>query len=275
MNILFRNSRIKLPQGVLFWREIGTGIPVIFLHGSWDDGSQWIKLMELLSKDINCLTPDLLGFGESSDPSIHYSIDLQVECLANFLQALKLEKVYLVGNCLGGWIASSYALKYPESVYGMILLSPQGVAVKGEDKFWQHLRLLWNIPRFLLILIKLFTPFLKLIGCYEQINDNLQLRKTLLQYPVACQLLFNRHQPEIAAELLDHKLSNLQVPCLILQSGQDAEITIAKSTKFAQLIPDVQFRIIPDAQSNLAQFSVDIVAQELKDFITIVNQRIL
>lgn len=267
MNILFRNSRVKLPQGVLFWREIGTGISVIFLHGSWDDGSQWIKLMELLGNDINCLTPDLLGFGESSHSSIHYSIDLQVECLANFLQALKLDKVYLVGYCLGGWIASSYALKYPESVYGMILLSPQGVAVQGEDKFWQHIRLLWKIPRFLLMVIKLFSPLLKLIGWYDKINDNLQLRKTLLQYPVACKLLFNRHQQEINAELLDNKLSDLKVPCVILQSGQDSEITIAKSRKFAQLIPDAEFKIIPDVESNLPQFSVDIVAEEIKNFI--------
>ena len=114
MNFLFRNSRIKLNQGILFWREVGTGIPMIFLHGAWNDGSEWVSTMELLAENIHCFSPDLLGFGESANPNIHHSIDLQVECLADFLEALKLEKVYLVGNSLGGWIAASYALKYPE-----------------------------------------------------------------------------------------------------------------------------------------------------------------
>jgi haloalkane dehalogenase len=85
MNYLFRNSRIKLPQGLLFWREVGEGMPIIFLHGAWNDSSQWLKVMELLSQDAHCLAPDLLGFGESDRPNIHYSIDLQVDCLAKFL----------------------------------------------------------------------------------------------------------------------------------------------------------------------------------------------
>jgi pimeloyl-ACP methyl ester carboxylesterase len=42
MATLFCNSRRKLSQGLLFWREAGKGIPVIFLHGAWNDSSQWV-----------------------------------------------------------------------------------------------------------------------------------------------------------------------------------------------------------------------------------------
>ncbi|MER3588832.1 MAG: alpha/beta hydrolase, partial [Mastigocladus sp. ERB_26_1] len=48
MNNLFRNSRRKLSQGLLFWREIGNGIPVVFLHGAWNDSSEWVAIMESL-----------------------------------------------------------------------------------------------------------------------------------------------------------------------------------------------------------------------------------
>jgi hypothetical protein len=48
MNNLFRNSRRKLSQGLLFWREIGNGIPVVFLHGAWNDSSEWVAVMESL-----------------------------------------------------------------------------------------------------------------------------------------------------------------------------------------------------------------------------------
>ena len=106
MGNLFRNSRRKISQGLLFWREIGVGAPIIFLHGAWDDSSQWLSVMDLLGQNFHCFAPDLLGFGESEYPHVHYSVDLQVECLRELLQALNLERVTFVGHYLGGWVAA-------------------------------------------------------------------------------------------------------------------------------------------------------------------------
>jgi pimeloyl-ACP methyl ester carboxylesterase len=267
MNLLFRNSRIKLTQGVMFWREIGTGIPVVFLHGAWNDGSEWVSTMELLAENIHCFAPDLFGFGESANPNIHHSIDLQVECLADFLEALKLEKVYLVGNSLGGWIAASYALKYPEQIYGLILLAPEGVAVAGQEKHWQKRRRLFNCSPLIMKLLRLITPFIKLIGWEERIAKDLELRKTLLQSSTACHLLFNRKKPEIEAELVEKHLPEIQVPCLILQGGQDAEIAISRSNTYAQLIPEIKLHNIAHGESNLPETCAGVVAEAIRDFI--------
>ncbi|MFM6199532.1 MAG: alpha/beta fold hydrolase, partial [Dolichospermum sp.] len=175
MNILFRNSRRKLSQGILFWREVGNGIPMVFLHGAWNDGSEWVSTMKLLGENIHCFALDLLGFGESTNVDIHHSIDLQVECLADFLEALKLEKVYLVGNSLGGWIATSYAVKYPEKIYGLILLSPEGVAAEGEKQYWEKRRCLFNCPPWVSKFLRLIIPLMKLVGWEEKITKNLEL----------------------------------------------------------------------------------------------------
>lgn len=267
MNILFRNSRRKLSQGVLFWREVGKGIPMIFLHGSWNDGSEWVSAMELLAKDIHCFTPDLLGFGESVHPNTHHAIDLQVQCLADFIEALKLEKVYLVGNSLGGWIAASYALKYPEKLYGLILLSPEGVSAQGQERYWQKSRFLFNCPILIIKFLRLMSYLLNLIGWEETISRDLELRKTLLAYPTACQLLFNRKPAEIATELLDKNLPDIQVPCLILQGGQDNGIAISRSNTYARLIPNVKLHTIPHGESNLPESCTGVVAEAIQNFI--------
>jgi pimeloyl-ACP methyl ester carboxylesterase len=267
MNILFRNSRRKLSQGVLFWREVGRGIPVVFLHGSWTDGSEWVSTMELLAKNLHCLTPDLLGFGESVNPNIHHSIDLQVECLSDFIEALKLEKVYLVGNSLGGWIAASYALKYPEQIYGLLLIAPEGVAAEGQEKYWQKRRRLFNYSPLIIKLLRFLTPLIKLIGWEERIYRDLELRKTLLEYSTASHLLFNRKQQEIAAELLEKDLPNIKVPCLILQGGQDTAIAISRSNTYARLIPDVELHTIAHGESNLPTSCTGVVAEAIRDFI--------
>ncbi|MBA3923667.1 MAG: alpha/beta fold hydrolase, partial [Nostocaceae cyanobacterium] len=127
MNQQLRNSRMKLSGGRIFWREIGEGTAVILLHGSWQDSGQWVAVMDYLRQDHHCFAPDLLGFGDSEHPQIHYSIDFEVECLAEYLEALKLRHVYLVGHSLGAWVAASYALKYPDQIGGLVLLAPEGV----------------------------------------------------------------------------------------------------------------------------------------------------
>ncbi len=267
MDTLLRNSRRKLSQGLLFWREVGEKTPVIFLHGAWHDSSQWISVMELLSQDFHCFSPDLLGFGESENPNIHHSIDLQVECLAEFLQAVKLERVYLVGHSLGGWVASSYALKYPEKVYGVVLLAPEGVEIEGQEEHCQKMRRLLNYPSLLIKLLRSLSPLTKILGWHEKIVQDLQLRQALLPYPIACQLLFKRKQAEIEAELLQKRLYMIEVPVFILQGGQDTPDALAKSRVYAQLTPKVELKMIAHARNDLPESCAEVVAEDIREFI--------
>ncbi|MDZ8108506.1 MAG: alpha/beta hydrolase [Nostoc sp. DedQUE12a] len=267
MDTLFRNSRRKLSQGLLFWREVGAEIPVVFLHGAWNDSSEWLSVMESLAENFHCFAPDLLGFGESENPNIHHSIDLQVECLAEFLQAVKLEKVYLVGHSLGGWIAASYALKYPENVNGMVLLAPEGVQIAGQEEYCRKMRRLLNYSPFVVKLLRSLITFTKILGWHEKIIQDLQLRQDLLRYPIACQLLFKRRQAEIEAESLQKRLYMIEVPTLILQGGQDTPDALAKSQVYSQLIPKVELKMIAHAGNDLPQSCAGDIAMDIREFI--------
>ena len=264
--MLFRNSRRKLSQGLLFWREVGNGIPVIFLHGNWYDSSEWVSTMELISRNFHCFAPDLLGFGESEYPNVHYSIDLQVDCLFEFLQALKLDKVYLVGHSLGGWIAASCALKYPEKVQGLILLSPEGVEIEGLHKHWQKMQRLTKSPSLIFRVLKIFRPLAKMLGLDVKIEEDLQQRKILLQNPTATQLLYQRQFPEIQAELLQDKLDLIQIPVLILQGEKDQPDALTKSKIYARTTPQAKLKIIAHGKDNLPQECTSVVAEEISDF---------
>ncbi|MBW4631426.1 MAG: alpha/beta hydrolase [Iphinoe sp. HA4291-MV1] len=268
MDSIFRNSRIKLSQGTLFWREIGEGTSIVFLHGAWNDSSQWVCVMEMLSRDFHCFSPDLLGFGESEFPNVHYSIDLQVECLAEFLHALKQEKVYLVGDSLGGWIAASYALKYPEQVSGLVLLAPEGVEIEGQKKRWQRMQRIQKRPPLVFQLLRLLRPITKIFGLNEKIEQDWQFHQVMLQYPTACQLLFQRQHPEIQAELLHERLYLMMTtPVLILQGGKENQETLAISRAYAQYIPHAQLKMITHGGNNLPESCAGVVAGDIRDFL--------
>ncbi len=263
MDDLFRNSRRKLSQGLLFWREIGNGYPVIFLHGTWNDSSQWVPVMELVSRECQCFAPDLLGVGESDSPEIHYSIDLQVEILGEFLQALKLEKVLLVGHSLGAWVATTYAHKYPIHVAGMILISPEGVETEASVKRCQKMQNLLKRPLLVFGLLRLLRPLAKKIGWKINPEADLKQRELMEEHPTATLLLYSRQNPEILAEMVNERLYTIDVPTLILQASKDFPEFIEMSQLYARLAYRASLKMINDLPSNSAR----LVSQEIRNFI--------
>ena len=267
MDDLFRNSRRKLSQGLLFWREVGHGTPVIFLHGAWNDSSQWIAVMQLLSREFQCFAPDLLGVGESESPELHYSIDLQAEMLAEFCQALKLEKVLLVGHSLGAWVATTYARKYPLQVSGMILMSPEGINTEASVRRCQRMQRLLKRPLLVFTLLNLLRPLAKKLGWKINPEADLKQRELMEEYPTATKLLYDRQTPEILAEMVNEHLYGMDLPTLILQGSKDVPEVIEMSQVYAELAFKVSLKMITDGEKNLASTSAGLVSREIRDFI--------
>ena len=272
MALPLRNSRIKLPLGQIFWREVGQGPILVFLHGSWSDGSQWLPLIERLSEDYQCFALDLLGFGDSERPKLHYSIELQVECLLAYLEALHLPQVYLVGHSLGGWIAASYALKYSEQISGLVLLAPEGVQAEGHPGNGGLGRWLVGRPSLAHSVLRSLLPLARLFGRHKGIEQALQQRQQLKRSPTACQLLFRRRWSEIQAEFVQERLEWLKVPTLILQGANDTPGAIARSRTYADKIPDAQLQMIPHSSHDLTEDLPDVVAGYIHDFVKSVGR---
>lgn len=267
MNLPLRNSRIRLPLGQVFWREVGQGPVLLFLHGTWNDGTQWLPLIEHLSQDYHCFVLDLLGFGESERPKVHYSIQLQVECLLEYLNALHVSEVYLIGHSVGGWIAASYALQYLDQVQGLVLLSPEGVQVEGQAQRWRQERWLVGQPPIAYGILRSLLPLARLFGRHKLIEQALQLRKQLNRSTTACKLLFQRRRSEIQAELLQERLESLKVSTLILQGSNDSNQAIAQSQTYANNIPNAQLQMIDNGGHDLPEALPELVAQSIGEFV--------
>ncbi|MGB3534903.1 MAG: alpha/beta hydrolase [Microcoleaceae cyanobacterium] len=269
MYLSIRHSHIRLSQGNLFWREVGSqaNTPLIFLHGSWNESSQWVSMMRLLGARYHCFAPDLLGFGESETPDIHYSIDLMVDCLAEYLKFLKLEKVYFVAHSLGAWIATSFALKYPEKVGDLVLISPEGTQIEAQKKRWKQMRSLLGPPAFLLWRLQFIYPFAQLLGKHEKIEALFRLRRMMLKYPTTTKLLVKRRWAEYQAELLNERLSDLKSALLVIQGIEDEAIVLSLSEAYVKTAPLAELKLIPSADGDLPESEPDVVTGLIQDFL--------
>jgi pimeloyl-ACP methyl ester carboxylesterase len=245
-----RSSHIKISTGQIFWSEAGGSENpiVIFLHGSWDDSKQWAKVVEPLSKNFHCFAIDLLGFGNSTAIENPSSIEMEVDCLHEFVTALKLRPVYFVGHSLGAWIAVSYTLKYPDLVQGVVAISPEGFSLTYWQQYSKVTKLLLMRPW----LFRLWVGGLKVLasisdGAYPMVKD--RDRWALLdKFPTTYRLFFERSIESIADELVAKRLSQFRKSFLVLQNEADDRLTIEQSQAYAKAVWKSEYQWIKNAE---------------------------
>ena len=114
---------VELSHGTLHYRESGTGAPVVFLHGYLMGAGLWDPVVRLLDGEFRCLVPEL-PFGAHPVP-LHPDADLTAaglgQLVADFLGALDLRDVTLVGNDSGAAIAQVVAARHPGRLAGLVL----------------------------------------------------------------------------------------------------------------------------------------------------------
>ncbi len=104
------------------------GKPLVLVHGFGGDKDNWAFYAPHVKQNYRLIFPDLPGFGEATrDPALDYSGVLQAERLRDFLDALKLDKVHLGGNSMGGYIALLFALAHSARLRSLTLFNNAGV----------------------------------------------------------------------------------------------------------------------------------------------------
>jgi len=101
---------------------------IVMLHGFSSDKIVWSRFARFFTKHYNVIIPDFAGHGDTGfDKSWDYSCPAQAERIAKLIDKLKLDKVHLVGNSMGGFITAHFAKMYPERTLSITLIDPAGI----------------------------------------------------------------------------------------------------------------------------------------------------
>ncbi len=117
------NGEVSLPRGVVRYRDEGRGPTLVFLHGLLVNSALWREVIAALSGQFRCLALDL-PFGAHTVP-LRADADLSpsgiAQLIADFLVALDLHDVTLVGNDTGGAICQLTIARHPERITRLFL----------------------------------------------------------------------------------------------------------------------------------------------------------
>ena len=107
----------------LYYETMGTGRPLILLHGGLGSGEMFGPVRSALAESHRVIIPDLQGHGRTADIDRPIDIRLMADDIAALIDHLELEKPDLVGYSLGGGVALQTAVKYPDKVGRLVVAS--------------------------------------------------------------------------------------------------------------------------------------------------------
>lgn len=143
---------VVLPAGLIGYEDVGSGLPVLFLHGLLVDGRLWRGVVREL-EGLRCTVPDLplgahrVAMAPGADLSPPAVADLVVESL----DALGLPEATIVANDTGGAIAQMLAARHPERV-SRLLLTPCDTYDNFLPPTFRYLQAVPRIPGGLAVL---------------------------------------------------------------------------------------------------------------------------
>lgn len=238
-------------------RIIGSGQPLLFLRG-FDVGFKDDAFIEALRPDFRMIVPDHPGFGGSDISDYGGSVGDLAYFYLDFLDALDLPAVHLLGASIGGWIAAEVALRTDRRAKTLTLLGPAGVRNKGVgfgDPFIKAppvaAAMMFADPDRASTLHR---------GAERDEDIDLQLKNNYALAKISW-------HPRFENPALRRWLHRISVPSHILWGAQDAVTPVGHSELWCSEIPDVTFKSVEGAGHLLHLEQPALVAREVKSFL--------
>ena len=113
--------------------EVGEKV-VVLLHGYLENMLVWEEFVPLLYKDVRVITLDIPGHGISEVKGEIHTMDYLADTLSAALTKLEIASATIVGHSMGGYMALSFAERYPEQTDAVVLLHSTPYADSDEKK---------------------------------------------------------------------------------------------------------------------------------------------
>ncbi len=221
----------------------GAGTPLVLVHGLGARGEDWAAMIPALAaQGFHVYVPDLLGYGRSPKPDVDYSISLQEQTVAQFMQTMHVPRADVGGWSMGGWVAMKLALDHPEMVDRLVIYDSAGTYFPAT---WEP---------------DLFTP-VDLAGVGKLVAILSPKARPLPNFAAEAALrklegnawVLRRSMTSMTSgrDLLDFRLYQISQPMLIVWGAQDELIPLSVGEAIHKNVPQSVLNIV-DGCGHLA-----------------------
>jgi pimeloyl-ACP methyl ester carboxylesterase len=237
--------------------ELGSGPPLLFVHGLGGSWTNWLETICAFADDHRVVALDLPGFGASESPREDpVTIPGYAGLLDALCGALRIDSAAVVGSSMGGLVAADLALRAPQRVERLVLVSAAGLSI--HKLALEHL-------------LRAVAPLERVISAYGSffaarsatLARRARVRRLLLSYvcahpdrlPVAitAELIAGAGRPGLlpglramAAYPIRERLGEIACPTFIAWGAKDLLVPVRDAREFERLIAGARKVVYPD-----------------------------
>lgn len=232
---------IQLKTISLYYESVGTGKPLLFLHGLGSCGADWLLQIPFFSQEFQVITPDLRGHGKSEKEADSYTIADHAEDMAYLLEALGIDSCDVVGLSLGSFVAMQLALDFPQKVKSLTLAGSTS-SIKDVGLF------LLNLQKVLIDLFPMRFVAKVVAWCCFPGRQKCALR-TLCQERMQSndKKVYQKLYSALMSFDVSTRLSEISCPVLLIAGEDDLLLPQWHAKKMAQLFQQASLYTIQGA----------------------------
>ncbi|MGH7452528.1 MAG: alpha/beta fold hydrolase, partial [bacterium] len=237
----YNKGRVKANGIELYYEIAGKGPYLVLIEGLGVASWIWEKQVPAFAQHFTTVIYDNRGVGKSEKPAGPYSISMMADDLAALLDSLRIPKAHVLGISMGGFIAQDFALRYPQKVDRLILVStsaggPDHVAMAPE--VLQQMFATDGAPREV-TRKKLALAYSEAFMKTKEVEPLIDLRLADPQPPHA----YMAQAMAGASFNLSDKVQMIQAPCLIMAATGDRLVPVANAHHLSKKIPHSRLKI--------------------------------
>ncbi len=272
------HRRVRVGDLELHLASLGSGRPVLLLHGFPEFWYSWRRLMlALADSGFQALAPDLRGYDLSDKPRRRssYRMERLVSDVVGLLDALGLERVPVVAHDWGGIIAYCLAERHPERVERLVILNaPHPELFRRALRRPSQLSRSWYVFFFLLPLLPEWTVTRRRVmastfegwarpGAFTR--EDIDRYVEAIRRPGAATSAINYYRAAFGAPI--RAPTPIQARTLVLWGDRDRALGPALLDGIERYVPDVTIRHFPEAGHWLQHDAPEQVAREIIGFL--------
>ncbi|MFL6497717.1 MAG: alpha/beta fold hydrolase [Nitrososphaera sp.] len=213
---------------------------LILLHGIGASAERWSRVFPTLSRDYRVISPDIIGFGYSDKPAVEYTMDFFIDFFRSFLDNLGISKASIIGSSLGGHVATEFAIRFPQMVEKLVLVSPAGMMRRSNP----------TLDRYIMAALypehqRVYEAFSEMVYDPNTVNQETVMdflnRMSLpnAKYAFMSTLVGIRYAPDLRG-----RLSNITAPTLLVWGENDTTIPLAEYAHQYNGIPNMEELVV-------------------------------
>lgn len=236
--------QLRTDDITLNYEEVGSGDPVLLLHGLGSSLADWELQTPALAAEHRVITVDLRGHGRSDKPKGSFSVALFARDVVGLMDALELPRAHVVGISMGGMIAFQLAVDAPDRVKSLIAINATPELVPRSVKQWLQLRLR-SLATNVLGLETLSTLIARRLFPFPSQSE---LRERFVrQWVLNDAPSYRKAMRMISGWSVADRLGEVRCPVLMIAAEHDYT-PVAQKAAFLERMPTARLEVVADSR---------------------------